>query len=58
VIYQKRYGQKLSSWKIQRVIEKYNLYYHPKKTARIAQKRRRTIKKKRITELKKMAARP
>jgi len=47
------YGEKISSWKIQKVIEKYHLYYNPKKTARIRRKRQRALKKKRITELKK-----
>lgn len=52
-IYQREYEEKISSWKIQKVIEKHQLYYHPAKTARIARKRERAWKKKRITELKK-----
>jgi len=50
VLYEKEYQEKISSWKIQKVIEQYKLYYNPKKTA--AQKRRlqRGQKKKRITE--------
>ena len=52
-IYERRCGEKISSWKVQKVIEKRNLYYHPAKTARIAKKRRSSLKKKRITELKK-----
>lgn len=51
--YSQIYGEKISSWKIQKIIEKYKLYYHPQKTARTARKRQRAIKKKRITELKK-----
>jgi len=53
ILYQNFYQEKISSWKIQKVIEKYNLYYHPQKTAKIAKKRKRALKKKRITELKK-----
>jgi len=34
-IYQSIYGEVISSWKIQKVIEKHNLYYNPQKTARI-----------------------
>jgi transposase InsO family protein len=49
--YQQLYGEKISSWQVQKVIEKYNLYYQPLKTAKIARKRRKAIKKKRITEL-------
>ena len=44
------YKDEISSWKIQRVIEKYQLYYHPVKTAR---KRRRALlgqAKKRISQ--------
>jgi len=52
-IYLREYEEPISSWKIQKVIEKYKLYYHPKKTARITRKRLSAIKKKRIVELKK-----
>lgn len=51
--YEQRYGETISTWKIQKVIEKRNLYYNPVKTAKIAKKRRNSIKKRRITELKK-----
>lgn len=53
-IYQTTYGETISSWKIQKVIEARQLYYHPKKSARLAQKRlqARSHKKKRLTELK------
>jgi transposase InsO family protein len=53
-IYEREYGETISSWKVQRVIEKKKLYYNPTKTARIAQKRKKTRqkgRKKRITEL-------
>lgn len=53
VIYERIYHEKISSWKIQKTIEKYKLYYNPKKVARISQKRRKTRKKRLITELKK-----
>lgn len=55
-IYKETYGATISSWKIQKVIEKRRLYYHPVKTARIARKRAqgRAHKKKRITELQRL----
>jgi len=52
-IYQTIYQEPISSWKIQRVIEKHCLYYNPKKNQRIQIKRTRSGLKKRITELKK-----
>ena len=52
-LYQDEYQEKISSWKVQRVIEKHKLYYHPAKTAKIKVKRKRAQKKKRITELQK-----
>jgi transposase InsO family protein len=55
--YAECYGATISSWKIQKVIEQRQLYYHPKNTARIAAKRKRTIKKVRITTLKRRIAR-
>lgn len=51
-IYKEEYNEIISSWKIQKVIEKYKLYYKPAKTARITRKRLKAQKKKRITELK------
>jgi len=51
-IYEDEYGKKVSSWKVQRVIEIHKLYYSPKK----AEQRKRKDKnhnKKRITELSK-----
>ena len=50
-LYEREYQESISSWKIQKVIEKYHLYYNPVKTAKIARKRQRSQKKKRITEL-------
>ena len=53
LIYQNIYQENISSWKIQKVIERYKLYYHPQRTESIRRKRQRSLKKKRITELKK-----
>lgn len=52
-LYEEQYGEAISSWKIQKTIEKYRLYYHPKKADRVARKRRqaRAHQKKRLTEL-------
>ena len=58
LIYQRIYGERLSAWKIYRIIKKYNIYYNPKKAKRIAQKRKNAIKKKRITELKNRYSKP
>ena len=52
-IYLKEYDELISSWKIQKVIEKYKLYPNPRKTAKITHKRLNAVKKKRIAELKK-----
>lgn len=52
--YKDIYGERISSWKVQKVIESKNLYYNPMKTARIAQRRRQSMRqgpKHRITEL-------
>ena len=51
--YQAIYGEKISSHKVQCVIKKYKLYPNPNKNAKIQAKRQKTLKKKRITELKK-----
>ena len=53
VIYAWTYSETISSWKIQRVIEKHKLYFHPKKNQMTQAKRKRSRKKKRITELQK-----
>jgi len=50
-LYEKEYNEQISSWKIQRVIEKHNLYFSPVKAQRLAKKRYKNHKKKRITEL-------
>lgn len=51
VIYAEEFGEKISAWKIQRVIETWQLYYHPQKAQKNRLKRKRSKKKKRITEL-------
>jgi len=43
-IYRREYGQTISSWKVQKVIEKYRLYYNPSKNAKIAKKKAKTRK--------------
>jgi len=50
-IYLREYNEPISSWKIQRVIQQYKLYYNPRKTAKITRKRLDAQKKKRITQL-------
>lgn len=51
VIYRQTHGEDISSWKIQRVIQKHQLYYHPKKNMRLQAKKHRYQSVKRITEL-------
>ena len=53
IIYQQTYQEPISSWKVQRVIEKHNLYYSPNKNYKLRLKRKHSQKKKKITELKK-----
>ena len=52
-IYETTYGEPISAWKIQRVIEKHHLYYSTIKTLKLRKKRKLNQPKKRITELKK-----
>ena len=52
VLYEKIYGEKISSWKIYRVIRKYDLYWSPVKNEKLRKRRKQNQKKKRITELK------
>jgi len=49
--YEKKHQETISSWRIQKVIEKHKLYPKPLKNAKIQRKRQRAQKKKRITEL-------
>lgn len=51
VIYERTYHTAISSWKIQRVIEKHQLYYSPKKNYLLQRRRKHNQPKKRITEL-------
>jgi transposase InsO family protein len=53
VLYQQNYGEKISAWKIYRVIKKYDLYYNPVRNEKMRKKRKLVENKKRITELKK-----
>ena len=53
IIYSKDYQEKISSWKIQKTIEKYKLYPNPKRNQRIQTKRLRAEKRKKIAILKK-----
>lgn len=48
--YQNIYGVSISSWKIQRVIEKYGIYYHPLKTAQQRRNYQKGQIKKRVTQ--------
>src|SRR4030043_495114 len=54
IIYKDAYSEKISAWKIQRVIKKYRLYNNPDKTAKTSKKRvktRQAGKKKMTIEL-------
>ena len=51
VLYEEEYHTPISSWKIQRVIEKHSLYYQPQKTEKLRKRRKKNQHKKRITEL-------
>jgi transposase InsO family protein len=49
--YREIHNEFISAWKVQKTIEKYRLYYHPKRTEAIRKKRARSQHKKRITQL-------
>jgi transposase InsO family protein len=51
-LYAGEFNERISRWQVQKVIEKYRLYYHPVKQARINRKRSRSVKRKKITDLK------
>src|SRR3989344_3101706 len=53
VLYRSAYGVSISSWKIQRVIRKHGIYFHPVAEEKLRKKRKANQAKKRITELKK-----
>ncbi len=42
-IYQDTYQESISSWKIQKIIEKHNLYYHPQRLAKIRIKKQGSL---------------
>jgi transposase InsO family protein len=50
-IYEIRYQEHISSWKVQRIIQKYKIYHQPKKIAKMTKRRLNGLKQKRITEL-------
>ena len=50
-MYQDEYGEKISAWKVQKVIERKNIYYNAKKTAKVTRKRLKGKKKKRTIDL-------
>jgi len=54
-LYQNEYPEdtRLSSWNVQCIIEQSGLYYHPVKQARINRKRVLSVRRKKITDLKK-----
>lgn len=52
-LYRNVYSAPISSWKIQYTIQKYRLYYHPARNAKLQARRQRNQAKKRITGLKK-----
>ena len=52
LLYKESYGETISCWKVQKTIEKYRIYYNPKRTEAVRRKRARSQNKKRITELK------
>ena len=53
-LYQTKFGEddNISSWKIQCIIERSGIYYHPQKQARINRKRVLSQRRKKITDLK------
>lgn len=51
VLYERLYGEKISSWKVQRLIQRHQLYPNPKRAENTAKKRRLAWKKKRVTDL-------
>ena len=51
VIYQQMHHEPISSWKIQRVIEKYQLYYSASHNYKLQARKQKYLAKKRITDL-------
>lgn len=52
-LYRAEHGEAITAWKVQKTIEKYQLYYRPARHARLLARRRAAQKRKRITELRK-----
>lgn len=50
-LYGQLYGKKISSWQVQKIIERYQLYPDPKRARRQAFRRLHSIRKQRITKL-------
>lgn len=48
VLYKRQYGDTISSWQIQKMIQRYKLYPDPVRAHRIARKRKNAVKKQRI----------
>jgi len=48
ILYEKEYGEKISSWQIQKVIQKHSLYYDPVKVRKIRAKKDKNRGKKKI----------
>ncbi len=59
VLYKRAYPEDkaISSWKVQCIIKRSGIYYSPQKQARINRKRGRSVKRKKITDLKKKKVR-
>jgi len=55
VLYKRLYGEKVSYWQIQKVIERFKLYRDPARAKRIASKRKKAVKKQRILNCRKEA---
>jgi transposase InsO family protein len=51
VLYGSMYHETVSAWHVLRVIQKYRLYYHPKRNAMTQAKKKRALMKKRIASL-------
>ena len=51
LVYAGKYRSSISAWKVQKTIEKYRLYYNPRKNQRIQTKRARAATKRRIAML-------
>jgi len=48
ILYQQEYKEKISSWQIQKVIQKHSLYYDPLKAKKIRAKKHKSLGKKKV----------